>query len=146
MSAAHGRLVSLQPLESEEADETFELDRLGRVFLVLHAAVIVYVSLGWLVPSRVALYIYLLVLPLIVMQWLLNGGSSIINNFENLARSGSWNDGRNTFEGALFQTFLKKIGVPASQGQITTVLCSLMLIFWVAALCRMILIVVPPPA
>jgi hypothetical protein len=38
------------------------------------------------------------------------------------------------------------MGVPASQGQITTVLCSLMLIFGVAALFRMILIVVPQPA
>jgi hypothetical protein len=40
----------------------------------------------------------------------------------------------------------RKMGVPASQGQITTVLCSLMLIFGVAALFRMILIVVPQPA
>jgi hypothetical protein len=146
MAVAHRRLESLQPFESEEAGETFKFDRLGRVFLALHAAIIVYVLLGWLVPARVALYIYLLVLPLIVLQWVLNGGSSIINNFENLARNARWNDGGNCFEGALFQTFLKRIGVPASQGQITTVLCSLMLIFWLAALFRMILIVVPPPA
>jgi hypothetical protein len=98
MAVAHRRLESLQPFESEEACKTFKFDRLGRVFLALHAAIIVYVLLGWLVPARVALYIYLLVLSLIVLQWVLNGGSSIINNFENLARNGRWNDGGNCFE------------------------------------------------
>ena len=39
------------------------------------------------------------------------------------------------------KTVLRAVGVRASQAQITTALCSLMLIFWVCAVCRMILIV-----
>jgi len=78
------------------------------------------------------------------MQWLLNGGASIVNNIENLVRVGQWNDADNKFEGAFFKTLLQAIGVPASQAQITTLLCFLMLIFWVSAICHMMLIVPVP--
>ena len=138
------RLVQLQPIEEKDSNEGFKFDRLSTCLTAVHVLVIAYVALGWLVPSRTSLYIYLLVLPLIVLQWVLNGGASIVNNIENLARSGRWRDRRNTSEGAFFQTFLKRIGVPVTNGQITTVLCSLMLMFWIAAFFRMILIVVPP--
>ena len=116
-------------------------DRLRIALFGVHLALIGYVSLGWLIPSRTALYFYALLLPMIAMQWLLNGGASIVNNIENLARSGQWSDARNHFEGAFFKTFLDAIGIPASQAQITTVLCFLMLIFWIAAICHMMLIV-----
>ena len=118
-------------------------DGLRLVLLSVHLAIIAYVSFGWLVPSRPWLLGYLLALPLIALQWLVNGGSSIVNNFENLARKGAWNDDENEFEGAFFQTFFRAIGVPATHAQITTVCCAMMLIFWVAAICRMMLIVVP---
>ena len=112
---------------------------------LLHVVLIAYIGLGWLVPSRTALFLYCLLLPLVAMQWLLNGGASIVNNIENLLLSGRWSDPRNQFEGAFFRTLLHAIGVPASQAQITTVLCFLMLIFWIAAVCHMMLIVVPQP-
>ena len=116
-----------------------------RVLLfTVHFAIIAYVSLGWLIPSRVALYCYALLLPLIAIQWVLNGGASIINNIENLVRFHRWSDPRNELEGAFFKTLLHLAGVRASQAQITTVLCFVMLIFWIAAVCRMILIVPPP--
>jgi len=67
-----------------------------------------------------------------------------VNNIENLVRVGRWNDSRNPFEGSFFKTLLQAIGVPASQAQITSVLCFLMLIFWISALCRMVLIVPSP--
>ena len=116
-------------------------DGLRVLLFTVHLAVIGYVGLGWLIPSRGALFFYALLLPTIVMQWLLNGGASIVNNIENLVRMRQWSDEQNRFEGAFFKTFLDAIGVPASQAQITTVLCFLMLIFWIAALCHMMLIV-----
>src|ERR1700733_2533133 len=122
-----------------------DFDGLRALFLTVHLAIIAYVSLGWLIPSRVALYCYALLLPLIAIQWVLNGGASIVNNIENLVRFQSWSDSRNELEGAFFKTFLQTAGVRASQAQITTVLCFVMFFFWVAALLRMILIV-PPPA
>jgi hypothetical protein len=113
------------------------------VLFALHFVLILYIGLGWLIPSRNALFLYTLLLPLIAIQWLLNGGASIVNNIENLVLSGKWSDPRNLFEGAFFRTLLHAVGVPASQAQITTALCFLMLIFWIAAICHMILIVVP---
>ena len=114
------------------------------LLFTLHVILILYIGLGWLIPSRNALFLYTLLLPMIAMQWLLNGGASIVNNLENLVLSGKWNDPRNPFEGAFFRTLLHAVGVPASQAQITTVLCFLMLIFWIAGICHMMLIVVPP--
>src|SRR5712671_2134737 len=130
--------------EGEKTGRAIAFDGLRIALLILHLGILGYVALGWLIPSRVALYIYTLLLPLIAIQWLLNGGASIVNNVENLVRVGQWNDTRNRFEGAFFKTLLQAIGVPASQAQITTVLCFLMLIFWVSAICHMILIVPAP--
>jgi hypothetical protein len=121
------------------------MDSFGALFFIIHVAIIAYVSLGWLIPSRVALYCYALLLPTIAIQWVLNGGASIVNNVENLVRFRRWSDSRNESEGAFFKTLLHAAGVRASQAQITTVLCLVMMVFWVAAIYRMILIV-PPPA
>jgi hypothetical protein len=130
--------------EGEKTGRAIAFDGLRIALLILHLGILGYVALGWLIPSRVALYLYTLLLPLIVIQWLLNGGASIVNNIENLVRIGRWNDSRNPFEGSFFKTLLQAFGVPASQAQITTVLCFLMLIFWVSAICRMMLIVPSP--
>lgn len=130
--------------EREVGGRAMPFDGLRVALFILHLAILAYVSLGWLIPSRVALLAYSLLLPLIVMQWLLNGGASIVNNIENLIRVRRWNDSRNQFEGAFFKTLLQAVGVPASQAQITTALCFLMLIFWVSAMCRMMLIVPSP--
>ena len=127
------------------ANREMGLEGSRQVWFAVHLAIIFYVGIGWLLPWRGALFAYLLLLPLIVMQWLLNGGASIINNFENLAHTGRWSDKSNRFEGAFFTTILRAFGVSASQAQVTTLLCSLMFIFWVAAVCRMMLIVVPAP-
>ena len=116
-------------------------DKLWFWFFAIHVAIVVYVSLGWLITSRSALYFYTLLLPAIVLQWLLNGGCSIVNNFENLARVGRWDNPVNARRRAFFRLLLGAIGIRARRAQITTALCSLMLIFWVCALCRMMLIV-----
>ena len=127
--------------EAGRKPRTIRFDQLRVALFGVHLAIIAFVSLGWLIPSRTALFVYTLLLPMIAIQWLLNGGASIVNNIENLVRTQQWSDEQNRFEGAFFKTFLEAIGVPASQAQITTVLCFLMLIFWIAALCHMMLIV-----
>jgi len=136
LPAAIGHLSELR-----KKRRTIRFDQLRIALFGVHLAIIGYVSLGWLIPSRTALFIYTLLLPMIAIQWLLNGGASIVNNIENLVRTKQWSDEQNRFEGAFFKTFLDAIGVPASQAQITTVLCFVMLIFWIAALCHMMLIV-----
>lgn len=126
-----------------ERDKTGQakFDRLHFWLFVSHLGIITYVALGWLISSRILLFFYTLLLPMIVLQWLMNDGCSIVNNIENLLRKGQWNDSDNRFQGAFFVTILNAAGIGASQAQVTTALCSLMLIFWVCAVCRMILIV-----
>jgi hypothetical protein len=108
--------------------------------IVAHQAVIAYVCLGWTVQSRVGLFLYLLFLPLVAMQWLFNHGTSIITNLENWARTGHWHDPENPYEGHLFQTLLAKVGVRASTAQIDVVVCTVMFIFWMTALFRMMVV------
>jgi hypothetical protein len=119
-------------------------DGLTLLFQGIHAGIVLYVALGWTAGSREALFAYLLILPLIVLQWLLNGGVSIVNNFENLARGRQWNDSENQREGTFFQTLLGALGIRPSHAQITFVLCALMLMFWMTAMSRMILIIPTP--
>ena len=118
-----------------------KFDKLHFWLLLTHLGIIAYVASGWLISSRILLYFYTLLLPMIVLQWLMNDGCSIVNNVENLLRKGQWNDPENRFQGAFFVTILNAAGIRASGAQVTTALCSLMLIFWVCAICRMMLIV-----
>jgi hypothetical protein len=137
---AMARTVVIQQSERKETNE-IGFDKLHFSFFAIHVAIVVYISLGWLITSRYALYFYTLLLPAIVLQWLLNGGCSIVNNFENLARVGRWSNSTDGRQGAFFRTVLGAVGVRATEAQITTALCSLMLIFWTCAVCRMVLIV-----
>ena len=116
------KFAGLPHFEGVNSPGVFKFDGLRAAFLTVHAGIILYVSLGWLMPTRGALLVYTLVLPLMVLQWVLNGGASIVNNFENLARVGQWSDPRNSFEGTFFQSLLVKARIPASQAQITTAL------------------------
>ena len=130
---------------AEETPRPFRWDVLGIGFTAIHLAIVAYVIIGWTIPSRTFLFVYLLVLPMFVLQWLLNGGSSAMNNFENLARIGCWNDSRNELEGAFFKCLLREAGLSLPHWTINLVVCALMWVFWIEAMWRMILIVVPPP-
>jgi hypothetical protein len=110
----------------------------------VHIAIIVYVALGWMVESRPFLFVYLLVLPMIGLQWLANGGVSIIDNLENLLRSGLWRDSRNAAQGAFLRTALAHVGVRLGATQINVLVAAAMLAAWAAAFLRMILIVPAP--
>ena len=134
------RTTVMQQSEASESGQG-SFDKLRFWFFGMHVAIAVYVALGWLITSRIALYFYTLLLPAIVLQWLLNGGCSIVNNFENLVRAGSWGGPEQARKTAFFKSLLMALGIRASQAQITTALCSLMLMFWVCAVCRMMLIV-----
>src|SRR5438270_7915749 len=101
-----------------------KFDRLSLWLFLAHIGIVFYVGLGWLITWRFGLFVYTLLLPAIVLQWLVNGGCSIVNNIENLLRIGRWNDSENAFQGAFFLTMLRAVGIRASQAQITTALCS----------------------
>src|SRR5438105_15095476 len=95
-------------------------DKLRFWLFAAHVAIIFYVAVGWLLTSRSLLYFYTLLLPMMVIQCLLNGGCSIVNNIENLLRIGRWRDPENVFERSCFQNVHRAVGLRPSHGQLPT--------------------------
>lgn len=80
-------------------------DLLGVGLFLFHLAVGAYVLTGWMVPIEEGLLLYLLFLPLMAGQWLVNQRSCVINNIETWLRSGRWRDPRvNPQEGRFLAT------------------------------------------
>jgi hypothetical protein len=121
---------------------SFQRDGLSYGLLLMHLAVMIYVLIGWTSDSRLALFLYQLVLPGLALQWLFNRGSSLLSNCETYLRTEHWRDSRNVEEGAFLQNLVERAcGLKASQAQIMTVVYSLMLMFWALALLRMTMII-----
>lgn len=125
---------------SPAMQRSFGWDLLRVTTFIVHLAIVAYVSTGWLASTRASLLFYLLLLPMIVMQWLLNGGASILDNAETLIRTGHWHDSRNIFEGHFFQNILRASGIKVSTTLINFMVCATLLLFWIEALYRMIMI------
>ena len=115
-------------------------DWLSVAMFLVHAAIVGYVVSGWTAQSRFGLLLYVVLLPMIVLQWLLNGGSSVVSNIESLKRTGHWRDPNGGLEGAFFQSVLNSIGIPATRAQVNTVVIVTMFLFWIVAFFRMMLI------
>jgi hypothetical protein len=109
-------------------------------FLLLHAAIIAYVVGGWLISDTTALLVYAVVLPLLALQWLLNGGASVVSNLEILARTGHWSDPTLGLEATLFRRGFAAVAVRLGNGEVNVLVLTLMSVFWAAAIYRMILI------
>jgi hypothetical protein len=115
-------------------------DWLSVALFMVHAAIVGYVVAGWTAQTRVGLFVYLLLLPMLVLQWLVNGGSSIVSNIETYKRTGHWRHAEQGLEGAFFQSVLRSVGLEATKAQINTVVVVTMFLFWVVAFFRLILI------
>jgi hypothetical protein len=74
-------------------------DVLGLSCFTSHLALSGFVLAGWLIPSPALLLFYLLLLPVIAVQWSINRRSCIINNCESWLRTGRWRDANNCEEG-----------------------------------------------
>ncbi len=73
-------------------------DTLGRSLFVFHVLIGTYLIFGWLAPFAMALAFYMVVLPIIAMQWLINQVPASLNNLETWLRHGRWRDPRNPEE------------------------------------------------
>ena len=82
------------------AAEKRKRDALGQFCFVLHLAIMIFIVFGWALPGRVGLTVYLVLLPVVVVQWQFNKNSCVLNNLESLLRSGRWRDPGNIEEGA----------------------------------------------
>ena len=127
-------------MSSQARSAYVSADWLRVAMFLVHAATVGYVASGWTAETRESLGIYLVLLPLIVLQWLVNGGSSLVSNIESFARTRRWRDTNNGLEGAFFQSVLESLGVRSTTAQINTILVSTMFLLWIVALFRLVLI------
>jgi len=79
-------------------------DVLGVAFVMLRLAICTYVMFGWTIPHAPALMFYLVFLPLVAMQWLVNRGARVMGNFETFLRTGRWRDPEALREGRLISS------------------------------------------
>ena len=84
-------------------------DRLGFALFLIHLGVGAFVVFGWAIPSHNVLGFYLVFLPAMAGQWVVNRGSCVINNLESWFRSGRWRDAANPQEGRFFETVCLKV-------------------------------------
>ena len=72
--------------------ESSRKDGLGLSFLALHLSIGAFMLTGWLISSFETLVIYLILLPLMAVQWAINERSCLLNNLETWLRTGRWRD------------------------------------------------------
>ena len=113
-------------------------DMLGWTCFLVHIAVLSYVVLGWSVPMRTWLLLYLIFLPAMILHWKLNRDACILNNVENWLRLRRWRAPQsNREEGAWLRTLLADAtGIKLSRGQMDAVIYGAVSLFWLLALAR----------
>jgi hypothetical protein len=74
-------------------------DGLGLTCFFFHLAVGAFTLTGWLISSYGILMFYMMLLPAMAAQWVVNRRSCIINNLESWIRTGHWHDPQNCEEG-----------------------------------------------
>ncbi len=106
-------------------------DLLGISFFLFHLCICAYIVWGWVVPSTSALVFYLVFLPLVAMQWLVNRGSCIISNFETLLRARRWRDPQRAREGRFISTAAFSLfGVKTSPANIDALSFGALFLLW----------------
>jgi hypothetical protein len=107
MSAAPER----EPTELGSAipEHPAKRDLLGNFCFYFHFAVMGFIVLGWLIPSRPLLFFYLGFLPLVFLQWRVNRDTCILNNIEGWLRTRRWRNPENREEGAWLLTIVSDI-------------------------------------
>jgi hypothetical protein len=124
-------LSSRTPGRIAPANAGVARDRLGTLCFYLHFAVMIFIVVGWLLPSRIGLFVYLAFLPAVTVQWWFNKNSCLLNNLESFLRSGSWRSTANPEEGAWLGTLAHNtLGVDPTPVQIEVFTYSVMALFW----------------
>jgi hypothetical protein len=120
-------------------DSAVERDGLGWFCFVHHLAVMVYIVVGWLLPSKPALLFYVVFLPAVALQWRLNKDSCILNNVESLIRTGQWRDPTNREEGAWLLTLAREtLGLPVTAWQVDIFTYAVLLLLWILGLVHLL--------
>src|SRR5580700_10985479 len=127
------------PAEIDHEALAQKRDLLGHFCFTFHFVVMIYIVTGWLVPWRPALVFYLLFIPAIYMQWLVNKDTCILNNVEGWMRTGRWrNKEINPEEGAWLLTLATNVtGLKITTFQINALTYSVLALVWLLASARL---------
>ena len=113
-------------------------DYVGISFFAFHLGVSAYILFGWIVPSASALMFYLLLLPVVAMQWMVNHSSCVINSLESFLRTGRWRDASNPEEGRFVSMIVYWLFGIALRRSHTDILCyTLLMGLWFLALAHL---------
>ncbi len=119
-------------------------DRLGISLFVFHLGIGTFVLGGWVLPFGEALGFYLILLPAMAGQWLINRGSCILNNVETWLRRGRWRDPSNPEEGRfLHMLYYRLFRVAPSTERIDTLCYGIVLVLWLLGLGHLTLLEQP---
>lgn len=111
------------------------------VLRTLHYAALAYGMLGWLIPDRTALIVYLVFLPLIVLQWLLNKDSCLLDNLESWLRHGRFRArDANPDEGSFIANLIERaLGIRMTPAGVSRLVYGLMGIFFALGAAHLVL-------
>jgi hypothetical protein len=114
-------------------------DLLGNFCFYLHFAVMIYIVTGWAVPWRAALVFYLVFIPAVFFQWLLNKDTCILNNTETWLRTGKWRDKTNNpEEGVWLLTLATNVtGIAFTPRLINYLTYAVLALVWLLALAHL---------
>jgi len=128
----------------EEASDTAAAapaprDLLGNFCFYFHFAIMIYIVLGWAIPATAALAFYLVFLPGVALQWLVNKNACVLNNIESWLRTGGWRDPANREEGQWLLTLVKDVtGLEFTPGQMDAFTYCVLAALWLAGLSHLL--------
>jgi hypothetical protein len=110
-------------------------DLLGNFCFYLHFVVLVFIVGGWAVPYAPALWLYLVFIPAVAVQWQFNRNSCVLNNAESWLRYGTWRSEQNAEEGAWLMTLIRNVtGIALTYRQVDLLTYGVMAALWLAGL------------
>ncbi len=110
-------------------------DALGWACFLVHIGILVFIVTGW--ALRPVLIVYLVFVPVMVLQWHLNKGACILNNLESLIRTGRWRDPLSREEGVWLKTLIHDVtGWQLTARHVDLISYAVMTVLWGVALWR----------
>jgi hypothetical protein len=102
-----------------------------RTLQILHYAILGWGILGWLIPSNGWLIAYLVAMPLIALQWLVNRNTCVLNNVESWIATGRWRDEASAEQGGFIAGIVQRIsGWSPSPRMVDLISYGLLAVFW----------------
>lgn len=97
----------------------------------LHYAILAWGIVGWTFPHQGWLIAYLVAMPAIALQWLLNRNTCVLNNVESWIATGRWRDPQDAEQGGFIAGIVARAtGWRPSAQQADMISYGLLFVFW----------------